>query len=84
MGIKEGACHDEYQVMCGMVKSLYCIPESNIILYVNHINKIKTIFKVYILLYINNTSIQVFFFFLQHLPDVMNQNVSSKILRLKP
>ena len=27
--------HDEHQVMCRSVESLYCIPETNITLYVN-------------------------------------------------
>ena len=32
MGIKEGACHDKHRVMYGSIESLYCRPETNIIL----------------------------------------------------
>ena len=35
MGIKEGTCGDEHQVMYGGVESLHRIPEANITLYVN-------------------------------------------------
>ena len=35
MGMKEGTCGDEHQVLCGSVESLYCTPETNITLYVN-------------------------------------------------
>ena len=39
MGINEGTC-DEHRVMYGSVKSLYCMPETNIIPYVNwNLNK---------------------------------------------
>ena len=33
-GIKECTC-DEQQVIYGIVESLYCVPETNITLYVN-------------------------------------------------
>ena len=36
MEIKECTCCDEHQVMCGIAESLYCIPETNITLYVNY------------------------------------------------
>ena len=32
MGIKDGTCHEEHQVMCGIVESLYCMLETNITL----------------------------------------------------
>lgn len=35
MGIKEGTCHDEHGAMYATIKSLSCIPETNITLYVN-------------------------------------------------
>jgi len=35
MGIKEGTCCDEHQVLYGSIKSLTCTPEINITLYVN-------------------------------------------------
>ena len=34
MGIKEGTC-DEPWVMYGIVELLYCVPETNVTLYVN-------------------------------------------------
>jgi len=34
MGIKKCTC-DEHEVLHGSVESLYCTPETNIILYVN-------------------------------------------------
>ena len=35
MEIKEGTCHDDHQVLYGIVELLYCPPETNMTLYVN-------------------------------------------------
>ena len=35
--IKEGICPNEHWMMYGIVESLYCTPEANIVLYVNYI-----------------------------------------------
>ena len=35
MGVKEGACQDEHQVMYGSAEFLHGTPETNIPLYVN-------------------------------------------------
>lgn len=44
MEIKEGTCHDEHPVMYGTAESLYCTPETNIILYANKVkSKLKKI-----------------------------------------
>ena len=40
MGIKKCTCPDQYWVIYEIVESLYCIPASNITLYINH-NGIK-------------------------------------------
>ena len=36
MGIKEDTCCDEHWVIYGTVKSLYCTPETNVILYISY------------------------------------------------
>ena len=37
MGIKEGSCPDEHQVIYGIVESLHSIPETHVTLYVNQL-----------------------------------------------
>ena len=37
MGIKEGTCYEEHQVLYGSIDSLHCTLETNITLYANYL-----------------------------------------------